>query len=68
MYSRMWAQPAGAASYGIVGPSHDGGATFNGSFAAVGMGWPQPDCEGTMQVVGSASASSGKSCFILTAP
>ena len=67
IYSRMWDQPAGKPTYGMAGPSLDGGATFNGSFTAagMGMGWPQPDCEGTMQVV---AAPSGPDCFVLTAP
>jgi hypothetical protein len=67
MYTRMWDQkPASPLkTYGIA-KSTDGGTTFGGKgFSPWGIDWPQPDCEGTIRMVQSAS---GASCFVLTAP
>jgi hypothetical protein len=63
----MWDQKQGPLkTYGIA-KSTDGGASFGGmhGFSAWGMDWPQPDCEGTMRMVQSAS---GHFCFTLAAP
>jgi hypothetical protein len=53
-------------TYGIA-KSTDGGTSFGGmdGFRSWGMDWPQPDCEGTMRMVQSAT---GMPCFTLAAP
>jgi hypothetical protein len=67
MYSRMWNQGKGdLKTYGIAGPSKDGGKTFpSKGFISSGIDWPQPDCQGTMRKVASGT---GAECWALTAP
>lgn len=47
MYTRMWNQGGSdLKTYGIAGPSGDGGVTFpKAGFTTMGIDWPQPDCQ-----------------------